>query len=165
MTALSASLKLYLKLAIDRRQILARHMAIRIGLGVVAGIVLLVGIALLNVALFLVLRPTLGDLWSVVAVAALHFAIGGAFAVFALSEPSSAELHALAEAETAAFAALDSEAHGTLAGIAATQQRINAGLSLTANVLPGLINLMRRPAKAATAEVSQDSRKLEGDKT
>jgi len=137
MPALPATLKLYLKLAIDRRQILARHMA------------------LLNVALFLLLRPLLGDLGSVLAVAAAHFVAGGGLAAFALSQPHSAELQALAEAETAALAALDSDAHDRLAALSAAEQRIasiGAGLSLTANALPGLIGLLNRPAKPAAPE-------------
>ena len=149
MQAIPATLRLYLKLAIDRRRILARHMALRVGLGVMAAIVLLVGVALLNVALFLLLRPTLGDLWSVLAVALLHFVIGGVLAVYALSEPSSAELRALAEAEASALGALDAETHETLAQLTAAEQRISTGLTLTANALPSLIGLLSRPAKPA----------------
>lgn len=164
MQALPATLRLYLKLAIDRRQILARHMAMRIGLGALAGIVLLVGIALLNVALFLGLRPLLGDLWSVLAVAFLHFIIGGVLAIYALSEPSSAELHLLAETEAAALSALDAETHDAMANIALAEkriERIGAGLSLTANALPGLIALINRPSKPAP----ESETKLPGDKT
>ena len=149
MSPLPATLKLYLKLAIDRRQILARHMAMRVALGAVAAIVLLVGIALLNVALFLLLRPLLGDFWSVLAVAVLHLAGGGALAALAVSQPHSAELTALAEAEAAAFQSLDSQAQDQFASLNAAEQRIakiGSNLSLTANALPGLIGLFTRPA-------------------
>ena len=167
MPALPATLKLYLKLAIDRRQSLARHMALRVGLGAMAGIILLVGVALLNVALFLLLRPLLGDLGSVLAVAAAHFVAGGGLAAFALSQPHSAELQALAEAETAALAALDSDAHDRLAALSAAEQRIasiGAGLSLTANALPGLIGLLNWPAKAAAEPPAKLPQKLPDDK-
>jgi len=167
MSAIPATLKLYLKLAIDRRQILARHMALRIGLGVMAAIVLLAGIALVNIALFLLLRPVLGDLWAVLVVALVHFVGGGALAAYALSEPASAELTALAEAETAALAALDSEAHDTLASLGDAEkriERIGAGLSLTANALPGLIGLLNRPAKPSTPPAEDGAAKLPDDK-
>jgi hypothetical protein len=167
MPALPATLRLYLKLAIDRRQILARHLAMRVGIGAMAGIVLLVGIALLNVALFLLLRPWLGDLWSVLAVAVLHLAAGGLLAVFALSSPKSAELTALAEAEAAALQALDSDAHDKLAALTAAEQRIErlgAGLSLTANALPTLIGLLSRPAKPISPPPADGAAKLPDDK-
>ena len=167
MPALPATLKLYLKLAIDRRQILARYLALRIGLGVMAGIVLLVGLGLLNVALFLALRPILGDLWAVLAVAVLHFALGGALGAYALSEPASAELTALAEAEAAALHALDLEAHDTLASLNAAEkriERIGAGLSLTASALPSLIGLLGRPARPVPVPPSQGAAKLPDDK-
>jgi len=160
MSALPATLRLYLKLAIDRRQILARHLAMRVGLGVAAGIMLLVGLALLNVALFLSLRPLLGDVWSVLVISLLHLAIGGGLAVLALSQPHSAELTALAEAETSALGALDAEAHESLAALTAAEQRIGAGLTLTANALPSLIGLMRHPAKPAPEAPT----KVPGDK-
>jgi hypothetical protein len=88
----------------------------------------------------------------VLAVAAAHFLVGGALAAFALSQPHSAELQALAEAETAALSALDSDAHDRLAALSAAEQRIasiGTGLSLTANALPALIGLLNRPAKPA----------------
>ena len=163
MSPLPATLKLYLKLAIDRRQILARNIALRVGVGVLATIVLLVGIALLNVALFLLLRPPLGDFWSVVIDAVLHLALGTGLALFALTQPHSAELAALAEAEAAALQALDVEAKDGLVALNSAEQRIaqiGSGLSLTAQALPSLLGLLNRPAKPAP----QAETKLPDDK-
>src|SRR5271169_4310970 len=99
---LPTTLRLYLKLAIERRQILARRMAGRVVLAVAAAVILLAGLALLEVGFFLGIRPTLGDLDAVLLIAGAHFLVGAVLAVIALREPASAELTALAEAETAA---------------------------------------------------------------
>jgi hypothetical protein len=99
---LPATLRLYLKLAIERRQILARRMAGRVVLGVGAAVILLAGLALLEVGFFLGIRPTLGDLGAVLLIAGAHFLVGAVLAVLALREPASAALTVLAEAETAA---------------------------------------------------------------
>jgi hypothetical protein len=99
---LPATLRLYLKLAIERRQILARRIAGRAVLAMAAAVILLAGLALLEVGLFLGIRPTLGDLGAVLLIAGAHFLGGVVLAALALREPASAELTALAEAETAA---------------------------------------------------------------
>ena len=168
MQALPTTLKLYLKLAVDRRQILARHLAVRIAFGAMSAIVLLVGVALLNVSLFLVLRPLLGDLQAVLMVALLHFVIGGGLAVYALREPASAELTALAEAEAAALAALGSQTEGTVSALAAAERRIESigqGLSLTASALPSLIGLLSRNQKSQDKPADAVAPDVPGDKT
>ena len=120
---LSTTLRLYLKLAIERRQILARRIAARVVLAITAGMILVIGFALLEVGLFLGIRPTLGDLGAVLLIAGAHFLVGAVLAVLALREPASAELTALAEAETAARDLVGEEVRGLPAAAVRTAQR------------------------------------------
>lgn len=119
MRSLSNTARLYLRVAGLRRRLMLRYAAQRLAVGVLAAIVLLVGLGLLNVALFLWLRDTWGDLGAVLIVAALHALAGGVLALFALRGPSSRELAALEEAESAALDAMSSE-------IEAITQKLNA---------------------------------------
>jgi hypothetical protein len=110
----------------------------------------------------------LGDIWSVLVVALLHFVFGGILTAYALSEPASSELTALAEAEASALEVLSTEAEDKLQGLIAAEQRIQrigAGLSMTANVLPSLVALLNRTSKSAPGTQLPPADTAAGDKT
>ena len=130
---LPTSLKNYLKLAIERRQILARKTTARIAVAMIAAIVLLVGLALVDVSVFLALRPLLGDLGAVLLIAIAHILVGALLGVLALREPASAELTALTEAEANALRLVSEDASDTVAAIEAAQRRIERNVE---NLLP-----------------------------
>jgi hypothetical protein len=109
MRTLPTTAKLYLRVAGLRRRLMLRYAARRLAFGVLAAIVLLVGLGLLNIALFLWLREAYGDLNAVLIVAALHVVAGGVLALLALRGPGGRELAALEEAEAAALEAVTTE--------------------------------------------------------
>lgn len=161
MSTLPESLRLYLKLALERRQILARRSVLRMAFAAAAIMLLLVGLGLLNLALYLALQPYLGSLASVLLVAAVHLGAGGVLAALALREPASSELSALAEAEAAALHMVSAEA-------GETQHRIGQfGATLGAAAIPTLVGLIAGvQAKAAAGKQgSAAGEAAKGDKT
>jgi hypothetical protein len=124
------------------------YAARRLAVGILAAIVLLVGLGLLNVALFLWLRESWGDLGAVLIVAGLHAVGGGALAVFALRGPSSRELAALEEAETAALDAMSSEVESITQKLNAYEARLETignHLALVPAALSAVSGLLTRP--------------------
>ena len=137
MSSMTTTAKLYAHVAMLRRRVLLKHSVNRALLAVFAAMLLLVGIALLNVALFLALRGPFGDIGSVLVVAVTHLLIGAAALFVTLQEPTSPELDALAAAETAAFEAMSKDMSGTIDGLVAAGDRLQhlantASLSLAA---------------------------------
>ena len=148
MRNLPTTAKLYLKVASLRRRLLIRYAAQRLALGVLAAIVLLVGLGLLNVALFLWLRDAYGDLGAVLIVAGLHAIAGAILAVLALRGPSSRELGALEEAEAAALDAMTAEVEGItekLNTFEARLETIGGHLALVPAAISTLSGLLSRP--------------------
>jgi hypothetical protein len=147
MASLSKNAHLYTRLAVLRRRILFRYAAGRIVMGTLAVLVLLVGVGLLNVALFLGLRNSLGDIGAILVVAAVHL-VGGSIALFAtLREPSSPELEALGEAEAAAFEAFSADTSGIVEGLTSVGERlgrVGSNVSLGIAALSSLHSLVSR---------------------
>jgi hypothetical protein len=147
MRSLPTTAKLYLRVAGLRRRLLIRYAAQRLALGVLAAIVLLVGLGLLNVALVLWLRDTYGDLGAVLIVAALHAVAGAILAALALQAPSSRELGALEEAEAAALDAVTAEVEGItqkLNDFEARLESIGGHLALVPGAISTLSGLLSR---------------------
>jgi hypothetical protein len=147
MRSLPTTAKLYLRVAGLRRRLLIRYAAQRLALGALAAIVLLVGLGLLNVALFLWLREAYGDLGAVLIVATLHAFAGVILAVLALQAPSSRELGALEEAEAAALDAVTTEVEGITQKLNAFEARlesIGSHLALVPTAISTLSGLLSR---------------------
>ena len=148
MSHLVSAAQLYGRVALLRRRLVLQHTVQRMALGIAATILLLVGVGLLNIALFLWLRVLLGDIPAVLIVAFGHLLIGGLLLFLTVREPQSAELDALANAELAALEALTADANGIVGGLAATggrMQMISNNLSLGIAAISGLKSLMSRP--------------------
>ncbi|MEZ5924225.1 MAG: hypothetical protein R3D57_07550 [Hyphomicrobiaceae bacterium] len=147
MRTLPTTAKLYLRVAGLRRRLMLRYAAQRLALGVLAAIVLLVGLGLLNVALYLWLREPLGDIGAVLIVAGLHLVGGGLLAVLALRGPSSRELSALEEAEAAALDAVTTEIEGVAEKLNRFESRlesIGSHLALVPSALSTLSTMLRK---------------------
>ncbi len=137
MSSFSTNAQLFARLAVLRRRILFRYAASRIVGGVLAILFLLVGVALLNVALFLGLRGPLGEIGAVLIVSAGHLVAGAIALAITLREPSSPELEALAEAEAAAFQSVSADTSGIVESLASVGERLgrvgsNASLAIAA---------------------------------
>ena len=122
-----------MELTIERRQILARYTAVRIAVASFAAIVVLAGLALVDVAFFLAMRPYLSDLGAVLLIAGVHILIGALLAALALREPTSAKLISLTEAELTALHQVSEDASDIVAQIEAAQRRIE---QIGQNLLP-----------------------------
>ncbi|MCA0341716.1 MAG: hypothetical protein LCH61_01295 [Proteobacteria bacterium] len=147
MSSLSTNAHLYARLAVLRQRIMFRYAASRIVIGTLAVLLLLVGVALLNVALFLALRNPLGDIGAVLGVAAVHLVAGAIALAFTLQEPASAELEALSEAEAVALDALSADTSSLVEGIASVGgrfSRIGSNASLAVAALSSLQSLLSR---------------------
>lgn len=150
MRTLPATTKLYLHVATLRRRVLFQHMGRRLAAGALAIVVLLVGLGLLNVALFLALRAPLGDLGAVLVVAGLHAAGGGLLLWFATREPHTKELDTLAAAEADALEAMSSEAEGVLQLVRSIESRLDqlgSTVSYGATAVTGLADLIAQARK------------------
>jgi hypothetical protein len=147
MASLSTNAQLYGRLALLRRRILFRYAASRIIFGTLAVLFLLAGLVLLNVALFLGLRNSLGDIGAVLVVAVVHLIVGSGALIATLREPNSPELEALGEAEAAAFEAFSSDTGGlaqSLSSVGDRLTRVGSNVSLGLAALSGLHSLMAR---------------------
>ena len=153
MSNMATTAQLYTRVALLRRRVLFQHVLHRAVLEVLAALLLLlVGIGLLNFAIYLALRQPLGDIGAVLVVAALHFAIGGVALAFALRDPVSSELEALSEAEAAAFDALSQDASGIVNSVTTIGDRLQqfcTEASLAMGAVAGLRkSMIRANAKA-----------------
>lgn len=149
MRTLSNTARLYLKVAGLRRRLMLSYAAQRLAFAVLAALVLLVALGLLNVALFLWLRPSLGDLGAVLVVAALHSVAGTILAVLALRGPNSRQLTALEEAESAALDAVSAEVEAITAKLNAYESRLETIGNHLALVPGALSALIGRPGEKA----------------
>lgn len=156
MRSLPTTAKLYLRVAGLRRRLMLRYAAQRLAFGMLAAIVLLVGLGLLNVALFLWLRESTGDLVAVLIVAALHAIGGGLLAFLALRGPNSRELQALEEAETAALDAVSSEVEAITEKLNAFEGRLETIGSHLALVPTAISAISGFIGKADTGEGTAD---------
>ena len=91
------------------RQAIGRAIA-----GALAVAALIVAAGLATYALYLAIRPLLGDLGAVLVVAGLYLAVAIILLVYTLHEPHSPELEALAEMEAAALETLTAESQDML---------------------------------------------------
>jgi hypothetical protein len=140
---LSRSANLYLRVLLTRQEVMVRAAARKMALGVVAGIFLLGGIALANVALYFWLSPRLGDMGAAALLAALQFAVGAAVMAVAMRQASSKEIAALREAEQAALAILTEEAEG-VTRIFAPGDRLGRNLAVGLDLATTLVGLMKK---------------------
>lgn len=149
MSNISTNAQLYARLAVLRRRILFRYAASRVVVGILAILFLLVGVALLNVALFLGLRGSLGEIGAVLAIAAVHLVAGAIALVFTLREPASQELEALAEAEAAAFQSVSADTSGLVESLTSVGEhlgRVGSNASLAIAAFSSLQSLLSRSA-------------------
>jgi hypothetical protein len=152
MSHLATNTQLYAHLAVLRRRVLFKHYAVHAALGTLAVLMLLIGIALLNVALFLSLRHIWGDISAVLIVAVVHLGLGGVMLVLTMREPTSPELDALAEAETSALSAVNADTRSMIDSVGAAGERLGrlgSNVSLGIAALSGIQALMSRQEKPA----------------
>jgi hypothetical protein len=103
MTGLSTRARLYARVAILRRRVLLQHAANRAAIIAVGILLIMVGLALLNAAIFQYLQTSLGNIGAVLVVACIHLAIGLLAVLVSWQEHETTELEALAESEAAAL--------------------------------------------------------------
>ena len=151
MNHLSALLKLYLRIAFLRRQALVAQGLSRGVTAAIAVLLILLGVALLNVALFLWLRTLTGDLAGVAIIGAAHLLVGGACLVAALRRADSPEAAALEASENEAFNVMRGELDAALRPILtieANVERITGNLSRAVSTLAAASALLSdRPDK------------------
>ena len=118
------STKLYLRIALLRRQILLRQIIKRTIAGSLAIAALIVAAGLATYASFLALRIPLGDSIAAAIVAGVYLVLGVGLLLYTLHEPASPELDALAEMEGAALEALGADTQGLRSAISSGAHRI-----------------------------------------
>lgn len=106
MSELTTTTELYARIALLRRKVLLHYLVRRALFGLLGILALIVSLALMSFGLFLWLRPRIGEVEAIFAIAALQVIVGGVCLALAVRQPASTELDALAEAEATAFAAV-----------------------------------------------------------
>jgi uncharacterized membrane protein YraQ (UPF0718 family) len=152
MSDISASASIYAHVALARHRILLQHAANRAVIGAIAVPMLLVGFGLLNAALFLYLRPVLGDIAALLVAALIHVAIGSLAMALTWKEHPSPELEALADAEASALDVLSSDASGAVDNFEAIKDkitRVGSNISIGVAAISGLQTLLSRSTKPA----------------
>jgi hypothetical protein len=160
MTSLSASARLYAQVTFLRHRILLQHAANRAAIAALAILLILVGIGLLNAALFLYLRTPLSDIGAMLVVAIIHLCAGGLALAVTWHSHDSPELAALAETEAAALNKLDSEASGAVESFEAISRRLTYIASKVAaamTAVSGLQSLLSRSARQAPEKNSHEN--------
>ena len=160
MTSLSASARLYARVAFLRHRVLLQHAANRAAVTALAILLILAGIGLLNAALFLYLRTLLGDIGAVLVVAAIYLFIGIVALTVTWQRHDSPELTALAETEAAALDELDSEASGAVESLEAVSHRlahIGSNVAAAMTAVSGLQSLLSRTARREPEKNGHDS--------
>jgi hypothetical protein len=138
-----SSAKFYARVALLRRQVLLRQLIRRAIASALAVAALIVAAGLATYALFLAARVPLGDLGATLAIAALYLAAAILLLTYALHEPTSPELEALAEMEAAALETVTVDTQGIVQVASAAGHRIeNLGSSLTLGV--GILSALRK---------------------
>ncbi|MGE4404954.1 hypothetical protein [Pseudomonas sp.] len=142
MTTLDSA-KLYGRIVLLRRQVLLRQLVRRSITAALAVEALIVTSGLATYALFLAIKGPLGDLGATLAIAALYLVAALALTGYALYEPHSPELEALAEMEAAALEAVTTDTQGIVQLATIAGHRIeNLGSSLTLGV--GVLGSLRK---------------------
>lgn len=137
------SAKLYGRVALLRRQVLLRQLIRRAIAGALAVAAFVVTAGLSTYALFLAIRPPLGDLGATLVVAGLYLVAALILLAYTLREPHSPELQALEEMEAAALETITAETQGLVQMVNAAGHRIeNFGSSFTLGV--GILSALRK---------------------
>ena len=138
-----SSAKLYARMALLRRQVLLRQLIRRTMAGALAVAAIIVAAGLSTYALFLTIRVPFGDLGATLAIAAIYLAAAFSLLVYALREPASPELEALAEMEAAALETAMADSQGVVEMLTAAGHRIESlGDSLTLGF--GILSALRK---------------------
>lgn len=140
-----SSAKLYARVALLRRQILLQQLFRRAIASALAVAALIVSAGLGTFALYLAIKLSLGDLGAALVIAAIYLVVAIVLLVFALHEPHSPELDALAEMEAAALEAATADTQGIMQTFNAAGHRLDSlgsNLSLAAGVLSALRKLL-----------------------
>lgn len=138
-----SSAKLYARMALLRRQVLLRQLIRRTMAGALAVAAIIVAAGLSTYALFLTILAPFGELGATLAIAAIYLAAALILLVYALREPASPELEALAEMEAAAFETTIADSQGVVEMFTAAGHRIESlGDSLTLGV--GILSALRK---------------------
>jgi hypothetical protein len=160
MTGLSTSARLYARVAFLRHRVLLQHAANRAAVIALGILLVLVGFGLLNAALFLYLRPSLGDIGAVLIVASVHLVIGALALLVSWQEHDSPELQALAEIETAALKEFDTEATNAVENLETVGHRlthIGSNVAVAMTAISGLQALLARTADRSTLNNDRES--------
>jgi len=137
------SAKLYGRVALLRRRVLLRQLIWRTIAGALAVAAFIVTAGLATYALFLAIRVPVGDLGATLAIAALYLIAALVLLTYALHEPHSPELDALADMEAAALETVSADTQGVVQLVNAAGHRIeNLGSSLTLGV--GILSALRK---------------------
>ena len=149
MTGLSTSARLYARVAFLRHRVLLQHAADQAAVIALGILLILVGFGLLNAALFLHLRTSLGDIGAVLVVACVHLVIGALALLVSWQEHDSPELQALAESEAAALKEFDTEATNAVENLETGGHRlahIGSNVTVALTAISGLQALLARTA-------------------
>jgi hypothetical protein len=142
-----SSAKLYGRVALLRRQVQLRQLIRRAIAGSLAVAAIIVTTALATFALFLAIRPPLGELWATLVIAGLYAVTSVVLLAYTLSEPSSPELDALAEMEAAALETVTADAQDATQLLSAVGHRFeNFGNSLALGA--GILSMLRKHMKS-----------------
>jgi len=139
------SAKLYARIALLRRQVLLRQLIWRTVAGALAVAAIVVAAGLATYALFVGIRPALGELGATLTIAAIYLATGITMLLLALREPVSPELEALAEMEVAALDTMMADSQGVIRMFSAAGHQIESlgsGVALGVGVLSALRKLL-----------------------
>jgi hypothetical protein len=160
MTGLSTSARLYARVAFLRHRVLLQHAANRAAVIALGILLILVGFGLLNAALFLYLRTSLGDIGAVLTAACLHFLIGALALLVSWQEHDSPELQALAESEAAALKEFDTEATNAVENLETVGHRlahIGSNVTVALTAISSLQALLARTADRTTHQSVHES--------
>ena len=160
MTGLSTSARLYARVAFLRHRILMQHAVNRAAIIALGILLILVGVALLNAALFLYVRTFLGDIGAVLVVASVHLAIGALALLVSWQEHETPELEALAESEAAALKEFDTEATNAVENLETVGHRlahIGSNVTVAMTAISGLQALLARTADRKMLENDHES--------
>jgi hypothetical protein len=147
MSTLGTTTRLYLRVAYLRRRVLLQEAVARTALAIVAGILLVVGIGLIDLAAFVALRERIGEVSAALVIGALHILAAAAIAALAFRDHTSRESAALAEAESAALDAVAAEAEGLVQGLAKVEravERIGGNIATGMAAVSALTSLVGR---------------------
>lgn len=138
-----ASTKLYVQVSVLRRRVLLHQLIRRALAGALAVAAFIITAGLSTYALFLAIKPQIGELGSVLAIAGIYLVVAIILILYVLHEPTSPELDALAEMEAAALDSALSENRDILQAVSATRHRIQ-DLGNTFSLGVGVLSALRK---------------------